>query len=42
MAERSNVLVFPEGGNSNSIDPSVLLAMNNGNMHNLIYVSILE
>lgn len=30
MAERSNVLVFPEGGNSNSIDPSVLLAMNNG------------
>ena len=30
MAERSNVLVFPEGNGNNSIDPSVLLAMNNG------------
>lgn len=30
MSERSNVLVFPEGNGSSSIDPSVLLAMNNG------------
>ena len=30
MSERSNVLVFPEGNGGNSIDPSVLLAMNNG------------
>lgn len=29
MTEKSNVLVFPESGNS-GIDPSVLLAMNNG------------
>jgi murein DD-endopeptidase MepM/ murein hydrolase activator NlpD len=32
MAERSNVLVFPEGGNngSNGIDPTLLFALNNG------------
>ena len=30
MAERSNVLVFPENGSNSSIDPAVLLAMNNG------------
>ena len=30
MAEKSNVLVFPESGN-NGIDPSMLLAMNGNN-----------
>ena len=32
MAERSNVLVFPEnnGSNGNGIDPALLLALNNG------------
>ena len=28
MAEKSNVLVFPENGGNNGIDPSMLLAMN--------------
>lgn len=35
MSERSNVLVFPEGNGSSSIDPSVLLAMNNGGFGNM-------
>ena len=35
MAERSNVLVFPEnGGNNNSFDPSLLYAMNGNGWNN--------